>query len=202
MNDKKKITIIGVTGVTMLIAAIAAPLAIKNSGGFRLKANPRQTTVTFTSVDSYGYDEEELIKSSEVACNFTLSGSFEDASGETQNIESYSNYTFVYIYSAEDVTFNTDDCLFVIDKAKDQYGYISFPIHDEFATLNLEKSVIDLYHGAIDENHYYQSKFYYNDGESYYDSNYSIVTAFFDDYSYYGEKIYVKQVKLVFDCLA
>ena len=196
MNDKKKITIIGVTGVAMLIAAIATPLMLKGNAGFRLRAEPQSHTLYITSVDSYtpgSFDEGGG------TYNYSFSGTFEASDGETYSVSSYDQETNMTCSTPESISFNSDGCLFVIDSVDyNNYGSLAVMIHKDYAYLDLEQSHVGYYVNTTAKYYYEPFMYYYEDGD--FDIYYCYLYG--ESMANDGDKLMVKQVKLVFTCYA
>lgn len=201
MNDKKKITIIGITGVTMLIAAIAAPLAIKNSGGFRLRAEPDPHTIEITSLDSYREGDFDEYGGSYF---FDFSGDFEGTDGETYTVNSYEGQSYISVYDKENISFTTEGCLFEIKSANWEYGMIYVLIHSEYAQLDVTESRVDYYVDEITPSNYNHFDFSFDSYESDNVPDYDVYSAVINtsEGGNYGKKLLFTQIKLVFTCLA
>ena len=201
MNDKKKITIIGVTGVAMLIAAIATPLMLKGNVGFKLRAEPDPHTVLITSLDSYKEGEFDEYGGS---YSFDFSGDFEATDGDTWTVNSYEGQSYISVYDKENISFTTEGCLFEIKSANWEYGCIYVLIHSEYAELDVTQSRVEYYVDEIKESNFDYFDFAFDTYESGNVPDYDVYSAYINtsEGGHYGHKIIFTQIKLVFNCLS
>ena len=133
---------------------------------------------------------------------FTLhkDNAFKDADGTSYNIESvpfddeYSTGTFIAHFGT--VTFG-GDYIITIDAAEGEEVDVQFSLVKK-AELDLSASFISYYVDVADDDHYHNSNHFRVSTDT--DPVYTTYGVFMNTYSYYGQKIMVKEVKLVFTC--
>ena len=184
-------SLIGFTGLAFSFGAA--------SKGLVLGTNESKThTISFKAGDvtpgEYDYDL--------TLTRFTLhkDDAFEDADGTTYDIESVpfddEYFTGTFIAHYETATFG-GDYLITIDSAEGEEVDVQFALVKK-AELDLSAFFISYYVDVADDAHYHNSDHFRVSTDT--DPAYTIYGVFMNTYSYYGHKIMVDEVKLVFTC--
>lgn len=133
---------------------------------------------------------------------FTLhkDDAIEDADGTSYDIESvpfnYDDFTGTFIAHYGTVTFG-GDYIITIDSAEGEEVDVQFALVKK-AELDLSASFISYYVDVADDDHYHNSDHFRVSTDT--DPAYTIYGVFMNTYAYYGHKIMVDEVKLVFTC--
>ena len=180
---------IGVTGLAFSFGATSMGLIAGTNG-------PATHTISFTAGDVTPgvYDDEWLVTP------FTLrkDNAFKDGDGTSYNIESvpYDDGIGTRIEHYETATFG-GDYIITIDSSQGEQVDVQFALVKK-AELDLSASFISYYVDDVDDDHYHNSDRFQVSTDT--DPDYTIYGAWMDTYSYYGHKIMINEVKLVFTC--
>lgn len=191
----------------ILLATIAASAIVATSLVFsfgpaskRLVAGtnePKTHTISFTAGDVTPgvYDDYWSVTP------FTLhkDNAFKDADGTFYDIESVpcdDGFGTCIMNYGTVITFG-GDYIITIDAAEGEEVNVQFALVKK-AELDLSASFISYYVDVADDDHYHNSDHFQVSTDT--DSVYTIYGAWMDTYSYYGHKIMIDEVKLVFTC--
>ena len=183
-------SVIGVTGLVFSFGP--AP-----KGLFALTSEPKTHTISFTAGDVTPgvYDDYWSVTP------FTLhkDNAFKDADGTFYDIESVpcdDGFGTCIMNYGTVITFG-GDYIITIDAAEGEEVNVQFRLVKK-AELNLSASFISYYVDVADDDHYHNSDHFQVSTDT--DPVYTIYGAWMDTYSYYGQKIMIDEVRLVFTC--
>ena len=183
-------SLIGVTGLTFSVGA--APMGIIAGTN-----EPATHTISFTAGDVTPgvYDDYWLVTP------FTLhkDNAFKDGDGTSYDIESVpcdDGFGTCIMNYGTVITFG-GDYIITIDAAEGEEVDVQFALVKK-AELDLSASFISYYVDVADDEHYHNSDHFQVSTDT--DPSYTIYGAFMNTNSYYGQKIMIDEVKLVFTC--
>ena len=183
-------SVIGATGLVFSFGP--AP-----KGLLALTNEPKTHTISFTAGDVTPgvYDDYWSVTP------FTLhkDNAFKDADGTFYDIESVpcdDGFGTCIMNYGTVITFG-GDYIITIDAADGEEVNVQFALVKK-AELDLSASFISYYVDVADDDHYHNSDHFQVSTDT--DPVYTIYGAWMDTYSYYGQKIMIDEVKLVFTC--